>query len=110
MPRVRYGKVHVLNSYYNSDVSNKCIAAGFKANILVENNFFEKVKNPISLMDSTAIVTQTGNKFTSVSGTTEERGTAFSPPYTVTKLSADAVKVDVTSKPGATLTGNVCGW
>jgi pectate lyase len=108
MPRVRYGKIHILNSYFNSSVSNKCIAAGVQANILVERNAFENVKEPINLMSGYTAVTQTGNSFVNVTGNTSGSGTAFTPPYSISKLNASDVKSDVTAKAGATLSGNIC--
>lgn len=108
MPRVRYGKIHVLNSYFNSSVSNKCIAAGVQANILVERNVFENVKNPISLETGLTAVTQTGNSFVNVTGNTSGSGTAFTPPYSISKLNVADVKSDVTARAGATLSGNIC--
>ena len=71
MPRVRFGQVHVHNDY----VSNRntlypdntyCIAAGYEAELLVENNFFDEAK---------------------LSG----QGPAFVPPYTATLEPADDV-------------------
>ncbi|XP_055303114.1 pectate lyase-like isoform X1 [Sitodiplosis mosellana] len=109
MPRVRFGKVHVLNSYFNSFVSNKCIAAGFQANILVEKNVFENVKNPISLMSGFTAVTQTGNSFINVTGNTSGSGTVFTPPYSINELNVTDVRADVTANAGATLDGNYCG-
>lgn len=108
MPRVRYGKIHILNSYFNSTVSNKCVMAGVQANILVEKNVFEGVSNPINLMSGYTAVTVTGNTFTNVSGTTAGSGTAFTPPYTVNALAVGSVKTDVTANAGATLSGNTC--
>ncbi len=108
MPRVRFGKIHILNSYFNSSVSNKCIAAGVQANILVERNVFENVKEPINLMSGFTAVTQTGSIFTNVTGNTAGSGTSFTPAYSINKLAASDVKADVTAKAGATLTGNIC--
>ncbi|SFC78644.1 pectate lyase [Flavobacterium phragmitis] len=109
MPRVRFGKVHIVNSFFNSTVSNKCIAAGFEADIRVESNVFEGVKNPIDLMSGYTAVTATDNVFTSVSGNQAGSGTAFTPPYTIVKLNKTAVKADVSANAGATLGGNICG-
>ncbi|MCP1302229.1 pectate lyase [Chryseobacterium sp. S0630] len=108
MPRVRFGKIHILNSYFNSSVSNKCIAAGVQANILVERNVFENVKEPINLMSGFTAVTQSGSSFINVTGNTAGSGTAFTPPYSITKLNVADVKADVTANAGATLGGNVC--
>lgn len=108
MPRVRFGKIHILNSYFNSSVSNKCIAAGVQANILVERNVFENVKEPINLMSGFTAVTQTGSSFINVTGNINGSGTAFTPPYNIGKLNVADVKADVTANAGATLGGNVC--
>ncbi|WP_054512933.1 polysaccharide lyase family 1 protein [Chryseobacterium sp. ERMR1:04] len=108
MPRVRFGKIHIINSYFNSSASNKCIAAGVQANILVDRNVFENVKEPINLMSGFTAVTQTGSIFTNITGNTAGSGTAFTPPYSIPALSAADVKADVTANAGATLGGNIC--
>lgn len=112
MPRVRFGQVHILNSYFNSTVSKSCVQAGFEANLLVESNLFENVKKPIDLMDknSTAVEVK-NNTFSGVTSDTVGNGkAAFMPPYTIATLNASAVKsaVAVTTGAGATLTGNTC--
>ncbi|AWG26215.1 pectate lyase family protein [Flavobacterium kingsejongi] len=109
MPRVRFGKVHVVNSYFNSSVSNKCISAGFEANLLVDRNVFENVAKPIDLLTGYTAVTATGNVFTNTTGNTAGSNTAFTPPYSIVTLAASAVKADVSAGAGATLTGNICG-
>lgn len=40
MPRVRFGKVHLLNCLYSSEVGNYCIGAGYLSNLYVERNAF----------------------------------------------------------------------
>jgi pectate lyase len=112
MPRVRFGKVHIVNSYFNSTVSSKCVQAGFEANLLIESNVFENVKNPIVLLSPAPTAVQSKNNvFTNVTGTTAGNGVnAFTPPYTLSILSASSVKSTITgsSGAGATLTGNTC--
>ncbi|MEO8254278.1 MAG: pectate lyase [Flavobacterium sp.] len=110
MPRVRFGKVHIINSYFNSSASSKCIAAGFEANIRITKNVFENVKEPINLMASyTAITVESNNTFTNTTGNTAGSGTAFTPPYSIITLEASAVKADVMASAGATFSGNTCG-
>lgn len=113
MPRVRFGQVHIINSFFNSTVSNKCIAAGLEANIRVTSTVFEGVNEPINLMNSpTAITVESNNIFTSTTGNKTGTGTAFTPPYSILTLAASAVKADVTASAtgaGANLGGNVCG-
>lgn len=112
MPRVRFGQVHIVNNYFSSTVSKSCIQAGFEANLLVESNIFENVKNPIDLMDKTATAVQTrSNVFTNTSGTSAGNGIqAFIPPYSITILDTAGVKSTITgaSGAGATLAGNSC--
>ena len=112
MPRVRFGKVHVLNSYFNSTAAKSCIQAGFEADLLIESNVFENVRNPIDLMDrrSTAVELK-DNLFTNVTGNMIGNGVpAFVPPYTIIGISSSKVKETVTSVTGAgaNLAGNMC--
>jgi pectate lyase len=110
MPRIRFGKVHVINSYYNSTVANKCIAAGFEANVLAENDVFENVNEPIALIGGATAMQVKNCTFTSVTGNKTGTGTAFTPPYTITPRAAASVKSSVTGAggAGATLTSNSC--
>jgi len=104
MPRVRYGKVHLLNNYFNSSVSNYCIYAGYKADLLIEGNYFEGVKNPIRLETGNFTAAQSvDNTFVGTSGTAVGSGTAFAPPYSINKIASQDVKQTVMSGAGAVL-------
>ena len=104
MPRVRYGKVHLLNNYFNSSVSNYCVYAGYKADLLIEGNYFENVKNPIRLETGNFTAAQLiDNTFSGASGTMAGSGTAFTPPYTINKIASQDVKQTVTAGAGAVL-------
>jgi pectate lyase len=50
MPSVRFGRVHVYNNYYNADSIKYCVRTRLYAECLVENNYFENVKNPWELL------------------------------------------------------------
>jgi pectate lyase len=111
MARVRFGKVHFVNNYYNSSVADKCVMAGFEANIRVESNVFQGVNNPIYFVSGTSgtAVTSVGNQFNSTSGTNAGTSTAaFTPPYSIAVLAASSVASNVSGAAGATLSGNVC--
>lgn len=93
MPRVRHGQVHVFNNYFNSAGNNYCIGAGYMARLLVQNNLFDGVANPIVFQldevpaDSglhTAEVLEVGNDYSNATGEHVSRGSAFVPPYTYT--------------------------
>ncbi len=104
MPRVRYGKVHLVNNYFNSSVSNYCIYAGYKANLLIESNYFEGVKNPIRLETGNFTAAQSvDNTCVGTSGTAVGSGTAFTPPYSLTKIASQDVKQTVIAGAGAVL-------
>jgi pectate lyase len=107
MPRVRFGKVHVVNNLFNSTVASQCVMAGFEADLLVESNVFENVNRPIDKMnnDYTAI-TEQNNIFTSTTGNTTGSGTAFTPPYIITITPVANVKSAVMASAGATLSAD----
>lgn len=114
MPRVRFGKVHVVNSYFNSTAAAQCIQAGLEANLLVESNVFENVRIPIDRMaNNFTAVTVQNNIFTNTIGNTTGSGTAFTPPYTLSIAPAANVKALVSNPScgaGATLESpTICG-
>lgn len=104
MPRARFGKIHLLNNYFSSSVSNYCIYAGYKADMLIESNYFENVKNPIRLETGNFTAAQSiDNIFVGTSGTSVGSGTAFTPPYSIDKISSSDVKQTVVRGAGAVL-------
>lgn len=104
MPRVRFGKVHMVNNYFNSTASSSCVMAGYEANLLVEGNVFENVRNPIDKMSGTyTAITVRNNIFTGTSGNTTGGGTAFTPPYSITIANASDIVTPITTCAGATL-------
>jgi len=107
MPRVRFGKVHIVNNLFNSTVAKQCVQAGFEADLLIESNVFENVAKPIDKMnnDFTAI-TQQNNIFNNTTGNTTGSGTAFTPPYTLTITPKENVKSTVMASAGATLSSD----
>lgn len=102
MPRIRFGKIHMVNNLFNSSVSNHCIRAAFEANVLVEANYFDNQKKPIDLYDASAVVTERNNYYVNCAGAS--RGTAFTPPYSLSISPAVDVKNIVLACVGATLT------
>jgi pectate lyase len=98
MPRVRFGKLHIANCFYNSTVSNTCIRAGYEADLLIESNVFIGVTNPIDLYQNNfTAVTANNNIFTKTTGGTVGSGTAFTPPYSLTIVPASTVQSLVTN-------------
>lgn len=94
-PRTRYGKIHVLNCYYNN--TGQGPHAGFMSNIRAEGCFFESnVSTPIGL---TSPGGQSGCFAIDCNrGTTKTDGysAAFTPPYEYKKYANSEVKAMVT--------------
>jgi hypothetical protein len=99
MPRVRYGQVHVVNNYYSSTKADYNIAPSVGADVLVENNFFGYSTEYVDLSkaDGNTKVTSRGNS----PNVTTSKGTAFTPPYSLQKIEASAVKSVVSGNCGA---------
>jgi pectate lyase len=49
MPSVRWGRVHVFNSFYTASGNNYCARTRIGSQVLVENNFYQGVQNPWEL-------------------------------------------------------------
>ncbi len=110
-PRTRYGKIHVLNSYYNS--VGDAAFAGFMSNLRVEGCYFESnVKNPTGLISSGGQAGVFAIDCNRGSTKTDGYNTVFTPPYKYKKYAASEVKSLVTnanSGAGPTLSNPTCG-
>jgi pectate lyase len=105
MPRVRFGDVHVYNNLYSgTGVNSYCVAAAIQSRLLVENNYFDNVKNPHvffsfttvqSLTEPTAQMVANGNTYVGAStdpaGQLSGQGDAFTPPYSTVLEPADTL-------------------
>lgn len=111
LPRVRFGKIHILNCFYNCSGNNYCIGTGKQSDIRVENTLFKGVKNPFKAITADWTAYQNiGCSFVNCTGNTTGAGTAFALPYTISTLPVMDVETAVTAGAGATLTGNVSGF
>jgi pectate lyase len=106
-PRTRFGNpVHVYNNYYRGNSYG--VASTMGSGVLVENNYFENVKEPtlVGYADSApGTLVQRGNVFVG-SGTPQAAGSVAPLPYRVTLDNADNVKATVSAGAG---TGKVGG-
>lgn len=120
MPRVRFGKIHIVNCLYSSSVASYCIGAAYRSNIYVENTAFTSraaQKNPWAVK-----ATSSGYKDYNItvkgcygaSDTQSRSGSqAFFNPYfyyKYTPYAANLVESVVKSGAGATLSISVGGW
>lgn len=110
MPRGRFGKVHILNNYFNSQDSGQIIhGPGVDVEYRIENNYYEVPSGTqaIKVYDSSAAYVASGNSGTA-SGMNQSSGSVFSVPYSYSALSSSSVKSVVTASDcGA---GNTCDF
>lgn len=116
MPRVRFGKVHILNCLYNSTSSNYCVGAGNNSSIYVEKTAFIGVQDPYKNYSSSSdpgYLTFDDCLFTNCktqNGNTKGTGKAFTPStyYSLTGIDKSLVESVVSdAKTGAGATLNV---
>jgi len=101
MPRMRYGKLHMVNNLFSSPVSNHCIRAGYKADVLAVGNYFDNQKLPIDEYNGDYTAIKGYNNF-GASDITKK--TAFTPPYTLAVASPASIVTPIKSCAGAKLT------
>jgi pectate lyase len=80
MPRTRRGRIHVFNNLYTASGNSYCTNAGFEASLLVENNVYVGVNNPLS-PDANGDMLARGNLFLNTSGNQNATGQGFQPGY-----------------------------
>jgi pectate lyase len=83
MPRTRFGQIHVFNNLYTSAGDSYCTNSGIQTHVLVENNVYSNVTNPLS-PDANGDMLARGNLFQTTRGTTTAAGVGFTPPYPYT--------------------------
>ena len=115
MPRVRFGKVHLLNCLYSSTIADYCIGAGYRSNIYVENCAFTSdaaKKTPWACYATSGSYTDYNIQLVGNQGAANETSkkgsiTQFVPTYEYAKYDASLVEATVsntTNGAGATLT------
>jgi pectate lyase len=80
MPRTRHGDIHVFDNYYTSTGNSYCVQAGYLARVLVENNYFKSVANPM-ILSAGGNLLERGSIFDGTVGMKSTTGVAFDPPY-----------------------------
>lgn len=119
MPRVRFGKVHIVNCLYNSKNANYCVGAGNNSSIYVEKTAFIGVQDPYKDYSSSSAkgyLTFDDCLFTSCktqNGNMKGTGGAFTPSsyYKLTAIDKSLVESVVsnsTNGAGATLPVEEC--
>jgi pectate lyase len=114
MPRVRFGRIHSFNNYFNSPGNNYCFRVALGAEVRIESNYFLDVHNPWEvyvttgttgkvhavnniLTGSTSFSVGDDDKSLIVPGT----DTVFVPAYSYTLDTASMVPNTITNYAGA---------
>ncbi len=112
MPRVRFGKVHVANSLFDSKNASYCVRAAIEADIRIERNVFIGVQKALDLYTSDGAITAAQmieNYEENVKKPQAGTGTAFKPSYSMsltdvsTQAKAYALRDSIKLYAGATL-------
>ncbi len=99
MPRTRFGQIHVFNNLYTSAGDSYCTNSGIQTHVLVENNVYSNVHNPLS-PDANGDMLARGNLFQTTSGTTTSTGVGFTPPYPYTPDATATLAATVMAQAG----------
>jgi pectate lyase len=78
----RFGSIHLFNNLFASPGNQSVLAAGTRAQFLLENNAFVGVASPHAILpNSSAILEASGNAYIETVGAREIGGTAAALPY-----------------------------
>ncbi|HXU03591.1 MAG TPA: hypothetical protein VN903_21650, partial [Polyangia bacterium] len=99
MPRSRDGKIHVVNNLFTAAGNDYCTNSGNLSSLLVENNVYIGVNNPLQ-EDDDGNMLQRNNVFTNTTGSKTAGGTGFSPPYTLTPDATSNLEATIRSQAG----------
>lgn len=103
LPSVRFGTVHVFNSYF--ETADTGVNTRMGAQVLVESSVFSGVKSPVLSKDSSSTGGAVCNDVNFGSGSnTAPAGTLKKMPYSYTLLGSAKVKAAVVGTAGNTLT------
>lgn len=100
MPRVRFGRVHTYNNYFNAPGNNYCIRASLESQVLSEANSFENVDTPAEKFAPNGLIRTRNNQYVNCTGVAEFADAVFTPPYSYTPQAASAVKAAVIAGAG----------
>jgi pectate lyase len=100
MPRVRFGKIHSYNNYFNAPGNNYCIRASIESEVLAENNYFENIDSPYEYYAPNGKIRALNNITVNCTGVLAFSDAVFSPPYNYQADAADNVKAAVMAGAG----------
>lgn len=110
MPRVRFGKVHLLNCLYTSSVTDNCVGVGYMSNVNIDRCTFIDIKEPWANYATEGNYRTYNVTVTGCLGANDEQSQAgseeyFTPStyYTLEGMPVNQVETEVSKYAGATL-------
>lgn len=107
MPRVRFGRVHSYNNYFNAPGNNYCIRASIQSQVLTEFNSFENIDSPQEKFAPNGLIRSRNNQYVNCTGVVEFNDNVFTPPYSYSPDPVANVKALVTAGAGTGGGGSV---
>ncbi|HEY7370683.1 MAG TPA: hypothetical protein VIF57_00800 [Polyangia bacterium] len=99
MPRSRDGKIHVVSNLFTASGNDYCTNSGNLSSLLVENNVYIGVNNPLQEDDDGNMLAR-NNVFTNTTGSKTAAGTGFTPPYALTPDATANLEATIRSQAG----------
>jgi pectate lyase len=99
MPRSRRGQIHVFNNLFTASGNSYCTNAGQDAKLLVQNNLYLSVNNPLTITQNGSLKSE-GNDFSGSTGSQSGSGNGFSPPYTFSLDSTSGLEAVLRAEVG----------
>jgi pectate lyase len=106
MPRVRFGRVHLFNNYFNVPGNNYCIRAALHAEVLSEQNHFENADEPFEYyhkkeFEPVGKIRDLGSKLVNCTNVRPAEDAVFTPAYACKPDAVSTVPNLVTNFAGA---------
>jgi pectate lyase len=99
MPRVRFGRIHSFNNYFNCSGNNYCVRASIQSEVRAEHNYFENIKSPYAKYASGSStgrqvgrIHATGDVMVNCSEVVAFTDEVFAPPYSYMLQSPSAAR------------------
>lgn len=101
MPRVRFGRVHSYNNYFNAPGNHYCIRASSSSEVFAVKNVFENISTPYEYYAPDGKILAVGNATINGTAVSSFNDSVFTPPYACTTDETNLVAGMVANNAGA---------